>query len=344
MLLYTVSMNILLRLFRARRCALFLLLAASHQAFGSDLILRSAEGDSGERIQSMIDSLPAGREYVATVELVGQFEIANSIVMPNYTRLDLSSARLVLAAGARVPMIINADPDAGNRKIEIVGGVLDGNTSKQGPGDYHGIEFIRVEEARILDVDVRNCSGDGIRLTGKGRHTRDVQLRGLRLIDNRRCGLNVMWAERNTFVSDVFAKGNGEYGIRSDHSEGLYQNIAADQNVGCGICIRNIFGGTYNNLTASRNGGVGIHVQGMVCSRGNNWGAHNNSTATPKKLPDLFFDSDASLSYGISKHTVISNVTAGNYKQYGPATSKTAVEYGAGVREGLLIHNLLEVN
>ncbi len=312
-------------------------------ADAESLVVAQPGKASATTVQQAMDALPASRTFIGTVKLVGEFNLEKGLKLADYTRLDLSEARLVLADGVKAPMIANADPENGNRHIEIVGGVIDGNKTGQGAGDFHGILLVRAEQVRITDLDVMNCSGDGIRLNGKGEHTRDVQLRNLRLVGNNRCGLNVMWAERNIFVSDIYATGNKELGIRSDHSEGLYQNICANANKGHGIFIRNIFGGTYNNLTASRNGGMGIHVQGVVCSRGCNWGAHNNSTQDPGKHADIFFDSDDTLSYGVSKKTVLNNITAGPYKQYGPASERTAVEFGKGVRDGLLINNLLEL-
>ena len=95
-------------------------------------------------------------------------------------------------------------------------------------------------QRRTLSIWIYACSGDGIRLTGKGRHSRDLQLRGLRLYDNRRCTQRHVGRAQH-FRQRCFCKGNGEVGIRSDHSEGLYQNIAADQNRGHSIFIRNIF-------------------------------------------------------------------------------------------------------
>jgi hypothetical protein len=324
-------------------CLFGVLAAACFSAYAESVVVAKPGKSGASVIQQAIDVLPAGRTFIGTVKPVGEFKLEQGLVLPDYTRLDLSEARLVLADGVKAPMIANSDFENGNRHLEIIGGVIDGNKKGQGAGDFHGILLIRTEQVRITDLDVVNCSGDGIRLNGKGRHTRDLQLRNLRLVGNNRCGLNVMWAERNIFVSDVYAAGNKELGIRSDHSEGLYQNICANSNKGHGIFIRNIFGGTYNNLTASRNGGMGIHVQGVVCSRGSNWGAHNNSTETPGKYADIFFDGNDTLSYGITKMTVLNNITAGPYREYGPASEKTAVEFGKGVREGLQINNLLEL-
>lgn len=324
---------------------ILILSAAMGFAARAEIVLMASSGQNGAvAIQSAIQQLFRERKSIETVKLVGEFSITESVVLPSWTRLDLEEARLTLADGVKAPMIISGDAEEGAHHVEITGGILDGNRQGQGAGDFHGILFMRVEQVRISDLEVRNCSGDGIRLNGRGRHTRDVQLRNLRLMNNARCGLNVMWAMRNVFVSDVIAGGNTEVGVRSDHSEGLFQNICANANVGDGIFIRNIFGGTYNNLTASRNGGIGIHVLGMVCSRGSNWGAHNNSMKQSGEFSDIFFDADSRLSYGISKMTVLSNIIAGPYNEYGPAFEKSAVEFGAGVREGLQISNLMELS
>jgi hypothetical protein len=319
-----------------------LLTALSSHAESSLTAIAGSNCTAG--IQKAIDALPPGRTSIRTIKLIGEFAIDQPVRLPDYTRLDLSDARLVLAEGVKASMIVNSDPGKGNHHIEIIGGIIDGNKAGQGEGDFHGILLVRCGFVRVADLDAINCSGDGIRINGAGGHLRYVQLTGLRLMDNNRCGLNVMWAMRSILVSDVTASGNKEVGVRSDHSEGLYQNICANGNEGHGIFIRNIFGGTYNNLTATRNGGMGIHVQGMVASRGGNWGAHNNCTKERGKFADIFFDGDASLSYGMTKQTVLNNIMAGPYKEYGPASEKSGVEFGEGIRDGLHITNLLVLN
>lgn len=322
----------------------FVVLFTSFSVRAESVLFATPGADNGEAIQQKIDQLPAGRDSIATVKLIGTFNLEKSVRLPDYTRLDLGEARLKLADGAKTPMIVNSDASNGNHHIEITGGVLDGNKAAQGPGEFHGILMLRCGYVRISNLDAINCGGDGVRINGVGGRLRYVQLHNLRLMDNNRCGLNVMWAMRIIEVSDVIASGNKEVGVRSDHSEGLYQNICADSNIGDGIFIRNIFGGTYNNLTASRNGGMGIHVQGFVCSRGSNWGAHNNSAGALGKSSDIFFDENATLSYGISKKSVLNDIIAGPCKEYGPSTEKSAVEFGAGVRDGLQINNLLELS
>lgn len=293
-------------------------------------------------IQQMIDDLPAGRESIATVTLSGTYTLEQSIVLTNYTRLDLRDARLVLDDAANVPMIINSDTVNGNHHIEIIGGILDGNKDGQGAGRYQGIWFVRAQQVRIAELEVANCGADGIRLSGGGQHTRDTVVQNVRVLNNQR-GLTVMYAMRTTLVSDVYASGNEDYGIYSDHSEGLYQNICANENDGTGIFIRNIFGGSYNNLTATRNGGIGIEIVGMVSSSGNNWHAHNNSRSSTGTYSDIYFDPDASLSYGITTNTILSNISAGPSSHYGAANEKQAIEYGPGIQAGLQISNLLEL-
>lgn len=309
---------------------------------GQSLVFSAAVQSDSTAIQQMIDQLPADRDSIATVSLSGTYTLDQSIRLPDYTRLDLSAARLTLADGSNVPMIVNDDTTNGNHHIEIVGGLLDGNREAQGAGRFQGIWFIRTQQVRIINLEVIDCGADGIRLSGGGQHTRDVVLQNIRVSGSQR-GLTVMYAMRNVQVDNVYATGNEDYGVYSDHSEGLYQNIFANDNDGTGILIRNIFGGSYNNLTATRNGGIGIEVLGMVASCGTSWHAHNNSQNSAGVFSDIFFNPDASLSYGITTNTLLSNINAGPVSHYGAATEKSAVEFGAGVRDGLQISNLLEL-
>lgn len=290
--------------------------------------LVDADDPAAQTIQTAIDGLTSGRQHIETVKCVGRFEVGRSLVVPSFTRLDLTEARLMLAQGAEQPLIVNADPDGGNHHIEIVGGILDGNGGQQGTGQHHGILFIRVSESSLADLEVRNVTGDGIRLSGQGRHTRNLRLDGLYIHDNGWHGLNIMWAMRQIVVSNVILNGN-QIGLRSDHSEGLYTNVSADGNSLHGVFIRNVFGNQYANLTATRNGGHGIHVLGMVESLASGWHAHGNSRGEPGRYSDLFFDGDVSLSYGLTAHCVFTAVRTGGYGQYGPNSEKHALEFAA---------------
>lgn len=289
-------------------------------------LVDAASGQNYRAIQQAVDDLPEGREFIATVKVRGRFEVGAPLRLPNYTRLDLTEALLILAPGITEPLVANADQENGNHHIEVIGGRLQGNAPAPNSGDSHGISFTRVDDARISGCEIRKFGGDGIRINGKGMLHRNAFLSSLVLEDNSHSGLNIMWASRNVFVSDVLVRGNKVFGLRSDHSESSYSNIQADANGGVGIFIRNIFGGNYANLTATRNGKTGILVQGMVASLGANWAAHNNGTSAPGKFSEIVFSADDTLSYGLTANTALTGISAGSFKNYGESTAKHAIE------------------
>jgi hypothetical protein len=303
-----------------------LVCAAGLAGAESASVVDAASAEDYQAIQQAIDNLPEGREFVATVKVRGRFEVGAPLRLPNYTRLDLTEALLILAPGITEPLIANADQENGNHHIEVTGGRLQGNTPAPKSGDSHGISFTRVDDARITGCEIRKFGGDGIRINGLGKKHRNAFLSSLVLEDNGHSGLNIMWASRNVFVSDVLVRGNKIFGLRSDHSEGSYSNIQADANAGVGIFIRNIFGGNYINLTATRNGKTGILVQGMVASLGANWAAHNNGASSPGEFSEIVFSADDTLSYGLTAQTAITGICAGSFKNYGEPSAKHAIQ------------------
>ncbi len=290
-------------------------------------VVDSASEQGASDIQAAIDKLPEGRQYLATVKVRGQFEVGATLLLPNFTKLDLTEAHLILSPGATGSLISNADPEGGNHHIEVLGGQLEGNAPGPDLSESHGIFLARVNHARISGSEIRQFGGDGIRINGLGEIHRNTFLSSLVLEKNGHSGLNIMWASRNVFVTDVLARGNKIFGVRSDHSEGSYSNIQADENRGDGIFIRNIFGGNYVNLTATRNGKAGIIVKGMVASLGANWAAHNNSTSKPGQFSEIFFSADASLSYGLTANTAITGICAGSFNNFGKPSAKNAIEW-----------------
>jgi hypothetical protein len=307
---------------------LFICAAGLAGAESADVVDASSVKDY-QAIQEAIDNLPKGRDFVATVKVRGRFEVGATLRLPDYTRLDLTEALLLLAPGISEPLIANIDQENGNHHIEVVGGRLQGNAPAAKSGDSHGISFSRVDYARITGSEIRKFAGDGIRINGKGMRHRNAFLSNLLLEDNGHSGLNIMWASRNVFVSEVLLRGNKIYGLRSDHSEGSYSNIQADANAEVGIFIRNIFGGNYINLTATRNGKTGILVQGMVASLGANWAAHNNGASSPGEFSEIVFSADDTLSYGLTAHTAITGICAGSFKNYGEPSAKHAIHLEA---------------
>lgn len=283
-------------------------------------------GAPGKNIQSAIDGLPPQRDYLATVKLVGRFELAQPLVLPNFTRLDLTEASLKLTDGSVAALITNADHEAGNDHIEIIGGKLKGPGQE---GDALGIFLVRAQNSRISGTSVTEFPQDGIRLSGHGRHSRKLFVDSVTCTNNGNSGLNLMWAVREVQVSNVLLEGN-LIGLRSDHSEGSYVNVNANANRQWGIYIRNVFGNHYTNLTACRNGSAGINVLGMVSSGGTSWRAHNNGQQDATTPADLVFDDKADLSYGRSASSIISGISAGHYPQYGGSTKLDYAVYFQG--------------
>jgi len=289
--------------------ALLALLAGAAQA-----AVTVRGGASAAKIQKAIDGLPADREHVRTVKLVGGFELEEGLRLPSYTRLDLTEATLELTAHAPKALITNRDHEAGGSHIEVVGGIL------RGPGAGReatmGIYFARIDNCRVSGTEVSGFSQDGIRISGRGQHTRKIFVSDVYCHGNDGHGLNLFWAIREVVVNNVVVS-NNRVGLRSDHSEGSYVNVTADGNAKWGIFIRNVFGNHYTNLTASRNGGAGIYVWGMVSSDGAAWRAHANGQKDDSARGDIVFAKADDLSYGRTAQTVVTGISAGYYHQYG---------------------------
>lgn len=309
-------------------------------AAAGDMILVTGNESpaSGSLIQQAIDALPEDRVRIATIRPSGDFLIEETITLPSRTRLDLSDAALILAPGARTTLVTNKDHEEGNALIQITGGILDGRKAEQGGGEFHGIALFRVDDALVSEVTVENCSGDGVLINGRGRHTRNVRLSSIYSRENGRHGVNIMWAVRQITVDSIIANNNNAVGLRSDHSEGLYSNIMADGNGGHGIFIRNVFGNVYTNLNATRNGQSGIHVQGMLHSSASNWSAHNNSRGKPDEWSDVQFIADDTLSYGRTGFSTVTGINAGGFHQYGVLSERYALELELGAESFEELH------
>jgi|GEM_PF-6015658 len=103
-------------------------------------------------IQAAIDALTTGRTWIETVKLIGSFSISSTIIMPSYTRIDLTESKLTLANNSNVNMITNSDTTGGNTRLEIVGGILDGNKANQTSGIV--ILWTKVTFSKIINVEV----------------------------------------------------------------------------------------------------------------------------------------------------------------------------------------------
>lgn len=310
----------------------------------------SGAGDNAQ-IQTAIDRLTPNRTWIETIKVKGTFQLYDTVIIPSYTRLDLTEAELVLAPSTAKTMLQNSDFD-GNTQIHILGGILDGNKEKQ-PDDRkvrYGLFFYKVSDSSIRDLEVKNvkssanedrANGEGIRISGRGdKSTRNFTLDNIRTHDNANSGIRVMWGMRAVRYNNIFAYNNGADGIVFDHSEAEAVNIYAHKNGRYGIRIRNVLGCTFTNFTATKNRQHGIFVQGMVASQGMNWKSQNNGKLKKKTYDDIFFSGDASESYGVTNSTLITGVWAGGARHHGPVKERYAIYFEDEVNGNVRLLNV----
>lgn len=113
-------------------------------------------------IQAALSALTPGRNAKEIVKLTGSFNISARILIPSYTVLELSEAKLTLDANVDDVMFINSDyASTGNKYIDIIGGYIDGNNAKQ--GGLNLIYSAGVEPTRVTSVGTHECKySDGV--------------------------------------------------------------------------------------------------------------------------------------------------------------------------------------
>lgn len=294
-------------------CPLLVVFCAlvSAQANALVMVADTSVADHTVQLQSALDGLPKDRNLPVVLRLEGEFRISNTIVLDSYTTLDIRAARLQQIGEEGFTLIRNRDQENGDTRIEIIGGEIIGNGkhAKEGGDCLH---LVRTSQLRLERLTVSHCPRDGAHISGRGRHTRHVVIQNSSFDSNRRNGLLLSWAMRNVVVDSVSARSNRVDGIYSDHSESNYRNISASLNGQDGIFIRNVFNNSYTDLTTFRNKRHGIRVVGLCYSSGANWVSHINGQASaPGISADIFFESDASMSYGITRATRIDGIRVG---------------------------------
>ncbi len=306
------------------------------------------EWDQRQHIQSALDALPAERTHQATLTLRGHFSLSGALVLDDYTTLDLHSASLSLAGKADENLVRNRyQDDKGNHHIQIIGGTLTGNRRIRKAKGSSCISLVKTHHVRLEDLRVRGCALDAVSLDGRGRIVRQHNISGLLLVDNLRDGLLVSWSIRDASISDIMALRNGRHGVYSDHSESTYRNIVVRNNDVDGLFIRNVFNNSYAQIKAGQNGRHGIAVQGLVDSTGSEWIALNNGRRSEMRpAADVFFSSSSELSYGISAHSVITNLLIGESQR----STKGEADYALWIQtpdvvdtayDGLLLRDVL---
>ncbi len=264
--------------------------------------------DSADTLARWLDE--AGDVPVAITLAPGHYPLNHPLRLPSASSLQGSGqgSTVLIVRQAMDAVVTNRDHEAGNAAITLAGLTVD--CARQGG---HGVLAIRVVDLHMERLEALHCRQTGVRVSGHGEITRGAVLDSVTARDNIGHGIVVMWASRNARYTNLYATGNGESGIVIDHSEGSGVNLHADRNRVDGIYIRNVFGQTLTNLVSTRNGRHGIYVQGMVASAGSAWIAQGNSFRAPGEHDEVHFNSDGTLSYGITRNSVIHGIVAGAF-------------------------------
>lgn len=118
-------------------------------------------------MQAAINSLTAGRTWIESVIIIGNYTINAVLSSPGYTRFELY-CRIFLDNGSNCNMITNTNPGT-DVQIEIWGGILDANKTNQGV-DNLCIYIDDADFCQLYRVDMRNARrqagtlGEGVRL------------------------------------------------------------------------------------------------------------------------------------------------------------------------------------
>ena len=126
-----------------------------------------ASGESGvddaSVIQKALASLTLNRRWKERIVLKGDFIVRDSILLDDYTILDLTQSRLFLAKNANVDIIKNKDQANGNEHIEIWGGMLFGNKDEQ-TSYMSGIYFKAVNNFKIIGARFHACRNSATKI------------------------------------------------------------------------------------------------------------------------------------------------------------------------------------
>lgn len=172
-----------------------------------DFDVSSAANDTTV-IQSALTSLTAGRGWKETVVVQGDYTINATLLLYDYTLLDLTSARITLADNSDCDMIANQDQDAGNTTIEIRGGILDGNSANNA-GTIVGIRLDHIEYSMVFDCMVYDCNLDGIRF----EYAEYCNIQGCQSSGNGQHGIMVHDHSYYNTIEDNICYDNGNHGI-----------------------------------------------------------------------------------------------------------------------------------
>jgi hypothetical protein len=279
-------------------------------------------------------TIPAGTFYVgATLKLPSNFVLAG---MGRASTLKLKN-------GANVDLIENSDQVAGNTGITVRDLVLDGNSANQDAlvsgtvNNFRGLYLFYIQDLRLENLEVRNCTGTGIETDGNGQVIGPNFVSNIWVHDNGFHGYMLTHSLRRSSITDVLAEGNGSIGVYFDASEVDAVNIKAFKNGNSslavnsrsGINVRHVVAHTLSNLTAEYNYGNGIEVNGIRQFAGSNWRAQQNGQRLSNVYSDLSFGADPLLdARGPSGWGVVSSVIVGKDTQTSEGFSTNCAKYG----------------
>lgn len=273
-----------------------------------DFNVSSAANDTTV-IQSALTSLTAGRDWKETVVVQGDYTINATLLLYDYTLLDLTSARITLANNSDCDMIANEDQDAGNTTIEIRGGILDGNKANNA-GNIAGIHLDHIDESMVFDGIIYDTNMYGIWF----EYAEYCNVQGCQSSDNTQHGIMISDHVYHNTIEDNICYDNDNHGISLE--------IYAEHNDIVGnICTGNVKGiilegppNRYNNII------------GNISEDNNNGimliGTSGNHLRFCNVIGNMFSNNE---NYGLmlaeyaSHNNIVGNVCVGN----GTATNNT---------------------
>jgi len=233
-------------------------------------VIDFSDSDASTVINEALANLTEGRTSPEKVSLKGTFNLTETLLLYDYTVLDLRQAKLILADDANCSMIANVDQTKGNAACSIIGGHLMGNSANQsGAGPFHGIEWIVpgtpdphtdefIRNLYLHNVAIEDIKGDCVHIdndvAGAGTYVFEgvealwgesdrygIYLKNvfdsyfhMMHLKGRGAGMYLLWNSNNFFEHIYFA--GGFYGAEIEDSKRLaFDTIRLDVLWGHGV-------------------------------------------------------------------------------------------------------------
>jgi parallel beta-helix repeat protein len=290
--------------------------------------------DSTAAFNAAYAALPADGGIVRPS--AGTYKIdPDTMIQPgSYTMLDLATNNVTLRATYTTVDHRYVIQLAALTDVEIVGGTIygyrnlgpvpAGTTAEWG----HCIACGGSQRVTIRDIVLREAMGDGISVGGNsGNPSRDVIIKNVSSIDNRRQGLSIVYVNGLTVDGGTFDDTTGtspECGIDIEPEANQYAKNITIQNAS--------FRGNHKygiNILQRSDGGIVDQVTIKGCTIGGTSGDGNNSNGLVTTGGSNVMVQDNTISYNSATGIVINNTTnlavvgnsfKNNYYRNGPTT------------------------